>query len=198
MLKALSFTSVTVQNGGAWVLRVLVADETGAPPATVPTVEITTPGGAVGPFDMDATDCTGVYRLTYFTGVIGRHTAIALHPEHGAASFVAEVVDVVDTADLPSVESCNNYMGEHSYTDEDVADALAQERDAQYRVCRVPATYPNDLRGALHRRVQRALHMRALALAVRETTDGESQVIVPGNDPEVRRLEKPWRRLPIG
>jgi len=40
--------------------------------------------------------------------------------------------------------------------------------------------------------------MLALALAVRETVDGESSIVVPGNDPEVRRLERPWRRRPLG
>lgn len=139
-----------------------------------------------------------MFALTVYPDETGRHTATASHAEHGAVSWVAEVVDVVPNADMPSVTTCNNYMGDHSYTDDDVQDALDTERAAQFKVCRVPAAYPADLRGALHRRVQRNLAMRALALAVRETQDGESSVIVPGNDPEVRRLEKPWRRRPFG
>jgi hypothetical protein len=197
VLRTLSFTSLTVQVGAAWVLRVLVTDD-GVPSGDVPTVVVTAPAGAAAPVDMVATCCPGVFSLTVYPAEPGRHFATAEHAEHGAVSWVAEVVDVVANDDMPSVTTCNNYIGDHSYTDEQVQEMLDQERDAQFRVCRVPAAYPKDLRGALHRRVQRALHMLALALAVRETVDGESSMVVPGNDPEVRRLERPWRRRPLG
>lgn len=198
MIKALSFTSRSLQTGAVWVLRALVVDDYGDPSSDVPEITVTDPDGTVGPFDMTSTIAAGVYRLDYFTAVAGRHTATAEHPFHGLVSWVAEVSDVTADADMPSVETCNNYMGDHSWSDDDVQEMLDQERSNQFRVCRVPAAYPADLRGALHRRVQRALALKTLPLAVKESVEGESQLVLPGNDPEVRRLERPWRRLPIG
>lgn len=198
MIRTLSFTSLTVAKGGAWVLRVLVTDEHGDPSGDVPSVVVTAPAGAAPAVDMESTTCSGVFALTVFPAETGRHTATATHAEHGAVSWVAEVVDVVANADMPSVATCNAYIGDHSYTDDEVQDALDTERAAQFKLCRVPAAYPADLRGALHRRVQRNLAMRPLALAVRETQEGESAIIVPSNDPEVRRLERPWRRRAFG
>lgn len=199
MITALSFTSTVVQADDAWVLRALVVDADGTPSADVPTVTITEAGAAeVGPFDMDSTVCPGVFRLVHYPGLPGRAVATATHASHGVVSWVADVRRVVTAAGMPTVTTCNNYIGDHSWSDADVQDALDTEMAAQFAVCRIPAAYPADLRAAVHRRVQRNLSLRSLPLAVRESADGESQMIVPGRDPEVRRLEGPYRKVSIG
>lgn len=199
MITALSFTSRVVQSDDAWVLRALVVDSDGVPSSDVPAVTIVEAGAApVGPFDMAATACPGVFRLDYYPGLPGRAVATATHAQHGSVSWVADVRPVVTADGMPSVASCNNYMGDHSWADSDVQEALDTELDAQFAVCRIPAAYPADLRAAVHRRVQRNLAMRSLPLAVRESVDGESQLVLPGRDPEVRRFEGPYRKVGIG
>lgn len=80
-----------------------------------------------------------------------------------------------------------------------VGSAYAAERAAQRSVCNVPADgeeWPDDLREAVFRRVAHNLAMRAIPLAVQSTiTDiGAATTRVGGNDPEVRRLEAPYRK----
>lgn len=199
MLEALSFTSTTVPLGTPWLLRVLATDAEGVASGTEPAITVDGPGIIGDVVTVQSTSIPGVFYGTYAPYVAGRHVAKAVSAD-GRVDFVAQVVEVTPNASMPTVASFNAWAEEHSHSDEDVQFALSQETDAQYRVCRVPAAYPNDLRGALYRRVQRALAMKALPLAVQETSDGEtaSQIVVPGNDPEVRRLERPWRRLPLG
>lgn len=59
--------------------------------------------------------------------------------------------------------------------------------------------YPADLLEALLRRVQRLLEMRSKPLGYQDTATefGVSATRV-GPDPEIRRLEEPWRKLVIG
>lgn len=198
MLTALSFTSRVVQKDGAWPLRVLVVDDYGVPSADVPVITVVDPAEGTSTPTVESTACPGVYVARPPVAALGRWTATAVHPDHGAVSWVAQVVEVTPTYQMPTADDVTSYMGDHSYTDEQVTEMLRQETAAQFRVCRVPAAYPADLRGAVLRRTQRALALLALPLAVSQTVDGESQMVVPGNDPEVRRLERPWRRLAIG
>lgn len=198
MLRTLSFTSRTVETGAAWVLRVLVTDDVGDTSGDVPTITVTEPDGTLVPVTAETTTCPGVVRGVYYPAVAGRHLAQAVHIDHGQVSWVANVMDVVPTDEMPDVDDYRAYAGETSATDAEIQQALDQEQAAQFGVCRVPATYPADLQGALMRRVQRALAIRHLPLAVRESTDGESQIVVPGRDPEVRRLEAPYRKVTVG
>ncbi|MFJ8685059.1 phage tail protein [Micromonospora wenchangensis] len=100
---------------------------------------------------------------------------------------------------IPTANDVLDYLdGENSYPVEVVEAALTAEIAAQSRVCRVPTEYPADLAEALCRRVVRNLAMRRLPLAV-PTGDSEGgPAVLPGRDPEVRRLEAPWRRLVVG
>lgn len=197
MIDALSFTSKTVAVGGQWVLRVLVRADDFTPIGDAPTVTITGPAGVTATPTATST-VAGVWRAIYVPAVAGRYVASVTSAAGGLVSFVAHATAVTGNDDMPDVDAVNDYMGEHSFTDQQVQRALDQEIAAQFRVCRVPAAYPPDLAGALLRRVQRALAMLFLALAVRETQEGESQIVVPGRDPEVRRLEAPWRRVTVG
>lgn len=97
------------------------------------------------------------------------------------------VVDVNDVTTYPQIE-----------------DALAAEVAAQAK----KVTYPTDenaapiaapdLDEALKRRVQRNLAMRALPLSM-TLGDGEGMAVrIGGTDPEIRRLEGPYRRRVVG
>jgi hypothetical protein len=91
--------------------------------------------------------------------------------------------------------------GYRSYTDTSEEDAviesaIAVEASAQAKVCRIGDPYPPDLLEALKRRVMRNLSMRGQPAIVLRTENGVS--FTPTNDPEVRRLESPYRKLPIG
>lgn len=78
---------------------------------------------------------------------------------------------------------------------EEVEAVLAAEVADQASRCRV-VPYAAPLAEALYRRVQRALAMRNLPLGVQ--MDAEGGIRVGSNDPEVRRLEAPYRRLVVG
>lgn len=87
-------------------------------------------------------------------------------------------------------------------TEGEVAAALAAEKAAQAKTCRVPdddADWPADLSEALYRRVAHNLALRALPLGVSAPiTEGGPAAKVGGTDAEVRRLEAPYRKLPLG
>ena len=103
--------------------------------------------------------------------------------------------------DLPTVKA---YLGDSSrWSDAQINSAIAAESAAQSSACRLPSTeseWPADLTEALCRRVARNLAMRALPLAVQQsmTELGPSAIRLGGSDPEVRRLEAPYRRLVVG
>lgn len=104
----------------------------------------------------------------------------------------------------PTAEDVATYLGtDVTYEAEEIESALAAEQAAQKRRCRVPADdadWPADLAEALCRRVHRNLSMRGLplGLVVNAADDAESATTRVGADIEVRRLEAPWRRLPVG
>lgn len=95
-----------------------------------------------------------------------------------------------------------------SYSNEQIDSALATEIAAQAAVVRFPADpalpaeplpYPADLEEALLRRVQRLLEMRSKPLGYQDTmTEFGVSATRVGPDPEIRRLEAPYRKLVIG
>jgi hypothetical protein len=95
---------------------------------------------------------------------------------------------------------------EHLYTtqtavyEDEHHGTLHSEFDHQATVCRVPAAYPRPLLQALLRRGARAMALKNMPLGVQNTiTDaGPSAVRVGFSDPEIRRLEAPWRRRAVG
>lgn len=76
----------------------------------------------------------------------------------------------------------------------EISDAYDAEVADQARRCRVDP-YNSALAAALVRRVQRALAMRNLPLGV---SMDENAVRIGSTDPEVRRLEGPYRKLAVG
>lgn len=136
----------------------------------------------------------------------GVYTAIPIPDQLGDWSYQWQITDTV--TDLvygrfrivdPAVESLVTpaqvaaYLGANSYTDVQLQAAIDAESAAQAKVCSVPDPYPRDLREALLRRVARNLAMRPIPLAVlRGDADAGEANILPGTDPEIRRLEKPY------
>lgn len=98
----------------------------------------------------------------------------------------------------PTVEDCAYYLaasGMTSWSDEEIAAALAAEGAAQAAKCLVPAAnapWPPDLAEALRRRVARNLAMRKLPLGVAMTDIASTRIT--GQDVETARLESPYRK----
>lgn len=98
---------------------------------------------------------------------------------------------------LPTITDVKAYMDATQWSDVELQGALNAEQVAQAKVCRV-ASYSDDLREALLRRVQVNLAKRALPLAVLQGDAEAGNTILPGRDPEVRRLEGPNRKAVVG
>lgn len=115
---------------------------------------------------------------------------------------------------MPDLTGAKDYLGDVSWTDDEITSALASETTAQLNRCRVPShvddtdpdnpvtvyDYPDDLTEALYRRVAHNLALRGLPLGVQAsvTEAAIAQTRVGGTDAEVSRLEAPWRRLVVG
>lgn len=107
-------------------------------------------------------------------------------------------------ASPPTLETVTGLLGDDvTATPDEIAAAYAEEVEAQATACRLPEAdpapaYPVALAGALRRRVAVNLALRALPLAAAGTLPDPSTVSGVAADPEVRRLEGPHRRMPVG
>lgn len=187
----------TASVGGQWALSLTTYDVDGnASSVVAPVVTVTRPDAStttVTPTDNGTGSWTAVYTLA----AAGRHLVAVSTPEDVAESAVYAYGPTTE-AGMPTTDDCVHYMQTSSYTTADVADALAAERAAQRARCGEREPYPPDLRQALLRRVQRNLAMRRLPLAVNFGDADGGPLVLPGRDPEVRRLENPYRRLVVG
>ena len=106
--------------------------------------------------------------------------------------------DVVAALGEPrlTLAETKTYLGTTSWSDPDIQDALDAETAAQDAVCRRLPYYPVDLKQALKRRVARNLALRALPVGIQANDTGATYIA--GRDPEIRRLEAPWRRVSVG
>jgi hypothetical protein len=194
-IRVIAGDNAEINLGGTWALHIRVQDINGALADDEPVVTITLPDGDTDTATMSA-DSAGYYTATYVTTQAGRHVAalVADVDTVGASAYVSAVT----AADgMPSVSDLDNYLGTHSYTDDDLAEALEAEASQQRRVCTIPAAYPADLRSALLRRAQFHLAMKRIQLGV-IPGDADRDTIRIGSDPEVRRLEKPYPKLIVG
>ncbi|MCM4080412.1 hypothetical protein [Paractinoplanes hotanensis] len=169
----------------------------------VASILVTDPEGttAVATLETDSE-----YEWSLVVDAAGRWLASVTSTE-GAIHFVANVTAVnalPGLADLRGADPAREdpddlgYLGENSWTDTEIQDALDAETTAQRGVCRVPATYPDDLREALMRRVAVNLARRKLPLMVLRGDSEQGNTVPPSRDSEVRRLEGPHRRLKVG
>lgn len=189
-MRAVSSTSVLLPVGGVWRLHVDALDD-------APTVVVTPPTGGQETVTPEQTS-GGRWEASYVVAAPGRYVARASAVDGGVVDFAAQVLAVTTGEQMPDVTVVVGYLGETSASEEQVQEALDAELAAQRSVCRVRAVYPPDLREALLRRVARNLALRSLPLAVLRGDAEAGSTVLPGRDPEVRRLEAPHRRLPIG
>lgn len=199
-LRLLSSPSVTRSVGVPWEMIFVSYDADGDWLDDEPVVTVTLPDASTALATVTSED-TGYYLATYTPLVAGRFTARAVTP----LGYTIDLLAVVSAAvvALPTSGDLDEYLGgstEHAWETAELADALAAETAAQMRSCRVPASYPADLREALLRRAARNLAMRRqLTAEPRAEGDVDLPAVLPvAADPEIRRLEKPFRRLPIG
>lgn len=196
-VRALSSTSVELPTGGLWVLAVAVTDSDGCPATVTPTVTVTLPDGTTTSPALEEVT-SGVWRAEYVPAVAGRFIARVAATGLGVADFACQVTAPVPASGMPDADDLDEYLGPHSFADEILDDVLAAEAAAQRKMCRVPAVYPADLREALLRRCARNLAMRRVPLSVLQgDADAGTTNAYPGRDPEVRRLEAPWRKLVV-
>ena len=132
----------------------------------------------------------------------GRYIGAVTAADESGLLFQAWVSAVTPNTSLPDADTLDEWLGvgEHSFTPGELADAMAIAGRQQRKRCRVPATYPEDLAEALHRRAGRYLYgRRALAAEPRTDADyGTPPTFPPGRDFTVRELETPYYKLPIG
>lgn len=195
MIKVESATELALN--GRWVIDACVTDADGKAAADTLTITVTDPAGVTSTPTADDGVTVGSYQAVIPVDQAGRWVAAIVGAAYGAAAATVYVTDVVTAAAMPTVPDLDDYLGTHSWSDDDLAEALDAEASAQRRVCRIPADYPPDLRSALLRRAQFHLAMRRVQLGV-IPGDAERDTIRPGFDPEVRRLERPYRKLPVG
>lgn len=187
-----------LNTGDVWLIAASVRDLDGClTDAVAPVVTITLPDGTTATPTVERVS-TGTYRSTYTPATAGRYLGAAVAAGYGTAdlAFYASGT-TTETGMWLTVGHLRTYLGDHSWSDAAVLGALNAEAAAQRRVCRIGAVYPADLREALLRRVQRNLAMRGQPYAVLENAEPGAQFI-PGNDPEVRRLERPHRKVVLG
>lgn len=112
-------------------------------------------------------------------------------------------------ATVPDLTDVKGYLGDdHSWSDAEITLALSAQTEDQARKVTYtpdpgdPTWFPAALAQALCRRVQVALSLQPLPLAVQVTMSdyNAAQVRVgsPSSDPLVRDLERPYRKLVIG
>lgn len=191
---------VLLPLGGQWTLAVETRDAGGyLSGAVTPTLAVTLPDGTSAAPAFAADVYAGTWLATYTPAVAGRFLAHASTPED-AVDAAAYVAAPSTSAQMPTVDDVARYLkgSAASWTTTDLQEELDGEASAQRAKCGVRAAYPPDLRKALLRRVQRALAMRALPLATLQGDADGGALILPGEDPEVRRLEKPYRKLVTG
>lgn len=199
-LCALSAESVQASVGEAWTLRVRTQDQYGyATGAVTPTLAVTLPDASTTAPVFVADTCYGDWSVSVVLTQTGRWTAHVSTPED-ASDLAAYAIGPTTSSGMPTVNDLVLYLGQNTgtWSTADLQRTLDAERAAQRAKCGERAAYPADLREALFRRCARNLAMRRLPLAVNMGDADGGSLVIPGRDPEVRRLEAPYRRLVIG
>jgi hypothetical protein len=199
MISAESDAYVDLAVGQLWQIRVCSTE--------APVLVVIDPAGStVTPaieFEAETALGLGHYLASFAPQDPGRYIVAVTTATQGSLIFQSVVSEITMNGDLPTFEDLDDYLGgagAHSWTDEQLTDALNAESANQRRVCQVPAAYPDDLRQALLRRAARNLAMRR-QLTEQPRTDGDFDspaFVPPGRDAEIRRYEAPWRKIKVG
>lgn len=185
--------------GQAWLVTFWTLDSLGhVSTAETPTVTVTRPDGSTTPAT-PAVQPDLSWLVSYTSSVAGRHLVHAATLEDAVDACLYVDMPVTE-AGMPTAADASVYLGSSaaSWSMDQITGALAAERSAQRDRCGERAVYPDALREALLRRVQRNLAMRRIPLAVPTGDADGGPSVIPGRDPEVRRLEGPYRRTPVG
>lgn len=195
MLTPISGDSVELYEGSRWVLVVRVTDDSGSGVETVPSITAVFPDGDTESASSENLG-NGFYRAAVNVGGPGIYVATVLVENYGVTAFRANVIGLDDPfANMPGLAAVKAYIGATSTGDAVIQDALDAETQAQMDCCRIPVVYPATLGQALKRRVARNLALRRIPLAVLQGDAESGSLTLPGSDPEVRRLERPYRKL---
>ena len=161
------------------------------------TLTVTLPDGTTTSPTL-VNDDTGIYTYDYPTVQVGPHSAVFVAT--GANGGTIEDVWLVTATGLTvvTVDDVRGYLGDTSASDDTLAGVLAAEQAAQAARCRLDPTNA-DLREALLRRCARNLAARSVPVASFTSFEGgATSTRVPTSDPEIARLEAPYKRLPVG
>jgi hypothetical protein len=192
--------SQTLDVGDEWVISVAILDDDGDPTDATVGIIVTTPSGLIsGPVVTE--DETGLYTSTFTTTEEGRHLAVATVTGDvvGVCAFTAWTSSPTYADGMPTISDVSLYLGESSWTNDELTDALEAEAAAQRARCKVPAVYPADLAQALKRRVARNLAARSVPVATFTSFDGGgTSTRVPMLDAEIARFEAPYRKRRVG
>jgi hypothetical protein len=180
--------------GSEWCVE-FITSEDDYTVSSNPTLTVTLPDGStlVPSYDWDTP--VGVYQYRVPVVLTGRYLAEISGDDLLNRTITAYALPVTKESEMPVVGDAVAYMG--IQVDQDTLEELFEAEKASQRArCRIPAAYPPDLRLALLRRTKRAWEMRQNTAA---SEAGEfSTGFVPMNDPEVRRLEGPYRKVFLG
>lgn len=199
--EATSDQSQTLGVGDVWEIGVVALDDDGTPVAATVAVTVTNPAGQTSTPTVVDEDDTGYYLARYTTLAAGRHLAVATVSGAVVASvpFTAWAQSGTTASGVPTLSTVKAYLGETSWSDSEITDALNAEAAAQRARCRVSAVYPDDLAQALKRRVARNLAARAVPVATFTSFEGgTTSARVPMLDAEIARFEAPYRRRRVG
>jgi hypothetical protein len=186
--------NAAVVVGGKWNIEFFTLDNDDYLAASSPLLTITLPDGTTDEVDADfaASELPGMYLFSYTTTLPGRYVAVITATEMSPKYISAEALVVTADDDMPTADDVAVYLERSDLDQAMLVRVLEAEKAAQRARCRIPAAYPPDLREALLRRCARNHSMQNLV----NTTDTEGgATFTPSNDPEIRRLEAPYRKV---
>lgn len=189
--------------GDTWLLGVEVRDDSPPAKGAAKLVDATVAVTVTRPDDTTAglavtRDNLGQYSASYVLLAAGRHFAVA-SVSGTVVSVVTYAVTAFAPGKPPTVTDVRAYLDESGakWSDPELQEVLDAERVNQAKLCVIDAVFPPDLRQALLRRCMRALALRSLPLAMPQGDAETGPQILPGRDPEVKRLEAPHRRVVV-
>jgi hypothetical protein len=197
----MSVEAVTPQTerldvGDTWDFRVSVH------PRVTPVARVIKPAiGDAEPEEVTVAvtgdDDTGIYTGLYVLEAPGRYLATMSVEGIGGGSESFTVDADPPEAARPNRNAIKTYLGQTglSYDDDQIDSALTAELAAQDAVCRI-RDYTADLAEALKRRVARNLAMHNVPLGIQADETGGTRV--GSIDPEIRRLEAPYKKRVVG
>lgn len=190
----------TIALGAVKRLRFLVFDPETEEPADPSgwSLTVTNSAGSTNPTITHVE--VGVFDADYVTVITGPHAAVFATTGVLANTVVNLFVVTGDIYSMATITATQirTYLGGSSESDVVLLEALAAERVDQANKCRID-NYTESLREALLRRVARNLAARRVPVATFTSFDGgATSTRVPQVDPEIKRLEGPYRRTPVG